>query len=191
MEIKQLAPEIILGDPRAADVVAEHDGNVVGKRGLRAVDDALKDDRAVVLLDLSRIREGAVKQGIWKSRRDSGAEECPAFLEKSDHVIVHFSAVFDGINSVFQSNADTFGRFDVCGNHVSVCMSLVADCAHHVRRHLQFSRDSLFLCIKHSTGDHELDYVNLFFLTFVQVGKGFIYVCSSDSYRSRHMSPGN
>ena len=108
MEVVQLTPKVVLCDPWTADVISQHNRDVICQGCLRAVDDSLKYDISIVLLDLGRIREGAVKQGIWKSRRDSGAEECSAFLEKSDHVIVHFSAVFDGINSVFQSNADTF-----------------------------------------------------------------------------------
>lgn len=52
VEIIKLPPEIILRDSRAADVVAQHDGDVVCQRGLRTVDDALKDNIAVELLHL-------------------------------------------------------------------------------------------------------------------------------------------
>ena len=109
MEVVQFTPEVILCDPWTADVISQHNRDVICQGCLRAVDDSLKYDISIVLLDLGRIREGAVKQSIWKSRRDSGAKECPAFLEKPDHVIVHLRAVLYGINPVFQSHAHTLG----------------------------------------------------------------------------------
>ena len=66
VEIEQLPPEIVLRDPWAADVVSEDDRNVVCQRRLRALDDAFKDDVAVVLLDLGGIGDAAVKQRVGK-----------------------------------------------------------------------------------------------------------------------------
>ena len=140
MEIKQLAPEIILGDPRTADVVAEHDGNVVGKRGLRAVDDALKDDRAVVLLDLSRVGDGTVKQRVGQGRRDRCAEKRAGIFEQAQDLRVRLCAVLDRIHAVFQRRAHALRRLDVGRNAVSRGVCPVADGLDHLRRHLHFTR---------------------------------------------------
>ena len=126
VEIKQLAPEIILGDPRAADVVAEHDGNVVGKRGLRAVDDALKDDRAVVLLDLSRVGDGTVKQRVGQGRRDRRAEKRAGIFEQAQDLRVRLCAVLDGVNAVFERDLDTLGALDMRGDRQAKAVRLVA-----------------------------------------------------------------
>ena len=61
VEIAELAPEVVLRDPGAADIVAEHDGDAVFQRSLRAGDDALKNDVAVLLIDLGCVRERTVK----------------------------------------------------------------------------------------------------------------------------------
>lgn len=53
VEINQLAPEIVLRNPGAADIVPEHDRNAVGNGCFGAVNDALKHHIPVVLLHLA------------------------------------------------------------------------------------------------------------------------------------------
>ena len=109
MEIEQLPPEIVLRDPWAADIVSEDDRNAVCQRRLRALDDAFKDDVAVVLLDLGGIGDAAVKQRVGKRGRERRAEKRTAAFEQLDHFIIRLCAVLDGVDAVLQRNLHAFG----------------------------------------------------------------------------------
>lgn len=68
VEIIELSPEVILGNPGTAHVVAENHRNIVGQGRLSAVDNTLEDHISVVLLHLGGVGDGAVKQGVGQSR---------------------------------------------------------------------------------------------------------------------------
>ena len=99
VEIIKLPPEIILRDPRAADVVAQHDGNVVRQRGLCALDDALKDNIAIELFHLRRVTDRPVEQRVGQRGGDCRAEECAALAEQPENLIIRFCAVLDRVKT--------------------------------------------------------------------------------------------
>ena len=61
VEIIELSPEVLLGNPGTAHVVAENHRNIVGQGRLSAVDDTLEDHISVVLLHLGGVGDGAIK----------------------------------------------------------------------------------------------------------------------------------
>ena len=65
MEIKEFPPEVILGNPRASDVVSKDNGDVVGDGFFRTVDDSLKYYVSIELLHFCCIGDGTVKQRVW------------------------------------------------------------------------------------------------------------------------------
>ena len=168
MEIKQLTPEIVLRDPRTAHVVAEHNGDPVLQRGLRAGDDALKDDVSVLLLDLGRVRHAAVKQRIGKGGGDRRAEESAVLPEQVDHLCVRLCAVLDRIHTISERDLDALRGFDMCGDRVAIPVRLLADGLYHLRRHFQLTRHALFLRVEHTAGDHQLHKIDALAL---RVGK--------------------
>ena len=68
MEVIKLAPEIVLCDPRAADIIAKYNRNIVCQCLLGAIHDSFEYDIAVILLDFGRICDRAVEERIWQSR---------------------------------------------------------------------------------------------------------------------------
>ena len=163
VEIDKLSPHIVVCDERAAGVGSEPDGNPVCKALLGAVDDALKDDRAVVLLDLSRVGDGTVKQRVGQGRRDRCAEKRGARLEQADHLVIRLCAVLDGVNAVFKRDAHALGALDVGGDHKPALVRLVASCLDIFGRHFQHARLALDFCVQHAAGYHELDQIRLIF----------------------------
>ena len=102
MEVVQLPPEVVLGDPRAAHVVAQHHRDILLQRRLGAVDDALEHHVAVVLLHLRGVGDGPVKQRIGQGRGDGGTQKRPPLPEQPQDIRIGLGAVLNGIHAVLQ-----------------------------------------------------------------------------------------
>ena len=191
MEVVQFSPEVVLCDPRAADIVAENDWNVILQCCLCAGDDAFEYDIAVILLDFAGICDGTVKQCVGKSRREGGAEEGVVLFEQTDDFLVRFCTVFDGIHAVFQCNANALWRFYMSGNLISGSVSLLTDGANHFRRHLQFTGNAFFFCVQHTAGDHQLHEIYMFGFGLFQMCQSFLYGMGSNGDRPSHVTAGN
>jgi hypothetical protein len=68
MEVKEFPPEVVLRDPRTADIVSEDDGDVVGDGFFRTIDDSFENNVTIELLYLSCVGDGTVEQRIRQGR---------------------------------------------------------------------------------------------------------------------------
>ena len=87
LEIDEFAPEIIVGDVRAANVVAKTDRNVVFPSGFGSGNDAVADDCSVDFVAL--IGHGVFIEQLHRDcGRDRTDELCIFFMEQGDQLVV-------------------------------------------------------------------------------------------------------
>ena len=79
-------------------------------------------------------------------------------------------------------------RLDVGRNAVSRGVCPVADGLDHLRRHLHFTRDALFLRVHHATRDHQLDEVDALRLCGIQLRERLRNRVRGHGDRPGHMS---
>ena len=68
MDVKEFPPEVVLRDPRTADIVSEDDGDVVGDGFFRTIYDSFENNVTIELLYLSCVGDGTVEQRIRQGR---------------------------------------------------------------------------------------------------------------------------
>ena len=68
VEVIKFTPEIVLRDPRAADIIAKYNRDIVCQCLLGAIYDSFEYDIAIKLLNFGRICDRAVEERIWQSR---------------------------------------------------------------------------------------------------------------------------
>ena len=191
MEIAQLPPEIILGDVRAAHIIAQAHRDAVGKRGLCAFHHAVKHDLSVVLILFRCTGNCRIEQRIGQCRGDGRTQEGSPLLIQADRLIVHLCTVLNGIHPIFQRYLYALRRFGVCRYGVAQPVGFVADGFDHLRLHFQLSGRSLFRSIQHTAGDHQLDKIHLLAAGLSQLSQRFGIVMGRNCHRTRHVSPGH
>ena len=188
VEVAQLPPEVVLGDVRAAHVVAKAHRDAVGQRRFGAFHDAVKHDPAVVLVFFRRTGHRRVKQRIRQRRGNGGAQERAVLLVQFYRFFVHFCAVLDGIHAVFQRHLHPFGRFGVGRHGIAHGVGLIAHGLYHLRRHLQLAGGALFGGIQHAAGDHQFDKVHPLGAGLGELGQGLAVVVGRHSHRACHVA---
>ena len=188
LEIAELAPEVVLGDPGAADVVAERDGDALLEGCLGVGDDPLEDHVAVELLDLAGARDRAVEQRVRQRGRDRSAKERAVLLEEVHDLVGGRGTVLDGVDAALERHADAIGGLDVRGDWEPQLVGAIAHGAHHGGIHLELAGGALLLGVKHAARDHELDEVGALRARGLDLGQGLVDAVGRDGDRSRHVA---
>ena len=191
MEIAQLAPEVVLRDPLAARVVAEHDGDAVRERGLRAGDHAVKDDAAVELLVLGQVRDRAVKARIRQRGRERRAQKCAPLLKQAQDLCVRRRAVLDGVDTVLQRDAHALRGLGMRRHGVAERVRALAHGAHHLSRHFHLAGHAALGRVHDAAGDHELDEVCALCVHGVDLRERLVDRLGGNGDRARHVPAGD
>ena len=191
MEVAQLAPEVVLRDPLAADVVAERDGNIVRQRGLRARDHALENHIAVELFDLGQVRNRAVKERVRQRGRERHAQERAPLVKQTQNFLVRLCAVLDGVHAVFQRHAHALGRLGVRCHGVAERVRPLAHGAHHLGRHLQLTGHAALGRVHDAAGDHQFHKVGALRVHGVHLRQRLVDRPGSDGDGTSHVPTGH
>ena len=178
-------------DVGAAHVRAETDGHAGSKVCFCQRDDAVKDDLAVFLLLIGRVRDAAVEERIGKGGGDGRDLEGAARFEEVEHLLRRLRAVLDGIHAVLQRDDHTLGAFNVRRDEHAERMRLVARGPDERGGHAQHARLAHDLGVQHAAGDHQLDEVGLVPGDLLNEGSGFRRRMRLIGERARHVSAGD
>ena len=178
-------------DEGAGGVRAQTNGDAVCKSFLCAGDHALHDDVAVEFANLAHVRDLGGEVGARNCGRYRADLHGARFLKQPYHVLVGVCAVLNGIYTVFKRSTQSGGAFNMRRHLVAEPVRLVAAGTNKLRRHLEYPRLTLYLCVEDAAGYHYLYKVGLVFGDLADISDAVVLGFRFVSQQPCHMPLGH